>query len=144
VGALENLRYLVSNSDASANSAVGLAGGFQLATRLTSAGSPISNMCEEVGLEPLDEADVRGLVQFNKNAAGEDIAREAWLLAGGHPFLVQALLVEVERKGWPLDIADRAHLSSVLEPHIRRWATDIGSDGTNTTVVANDGRGRAQ
>jgi Putative DNA-binding domain/AAA domain len=126
VGVLENLRYLVSNSTAAGKVSVGLAGGFHLASRLTTAGSPIANVCEEVGLEPLVQHDVSDLAKrgFSRKDS-ESVAHDVWASGGGHPFLVQALLLEFKRKGWPLKVADHTHLTSVVEPQVRRWVEDV-------------------
>jgi Putative DNA-binding domain len=127
LAALENLRYVVSNSRVAGSCSVGLSGGPRLKERLRSAGSHVTNVCVDMGLSPLDRRDVGELVAigFVGDHAGE-IADFVWDRVGGHPYLAQGLLEAVEEAGWPLNDAMQHAFASNVEVAIENWIRDAG------------------
>lgn len=133
VAALENVRYLVSNSSVASSTTVGLVGGMHLAPRLTSAGSPVANVCDKIGLGPLTYEDVVELVSLGIDGPDrEDVTEVVWRLAGGHPYLDQSVLAEIVVGGVPMTRDRVDELTGQLEEFVRRWiddakAGDLGS-----------------
>lgn len=130
VPALENVRYLVSNSTVADESSVGLAGGMKLVSRLDSAGSPIANICEEVEIEALNRTDLMTLVLAGfRDPLAAAIEEFVWYSAGGHPYLGQGLLAEIQRSGWPLKPGHMERHAAMLEGVVGGWIDDAGAGG---------------
>lgn len=94
--ALENLRYLVSNSSVADTASVGIAGGVDIEERLQAVGSSVMNVCRLLDLEPFTHADVRNLVALRDSWDVDRISTQMIRLTGGHPYLAQRLLEEHE------------------------------------------------
>lgn len=98
---LENLRYLVSNSSVTHGLSVGLIGGPKLEQSLAAVGSSIANVCWPVCLLPMERDDIGRLVDIGApKELCQAITARIWEVAGGHPFVAQALLEAMEAHDW--------------------------------------------
>jgi hypothetical protein len=125
--ALENLRYLVSNSQVASKVSVGLAGGADLEQRLRSAGSSVLNVCRIIDLAPLSDSDIERLINMATGWDAAAISRIVIPLVGGHPFLAQRLLEEFELSNLPRALTPgvRRDALRLVESNMRRLPPDV-------------------
>jgi hypothetical protein len=134
--ALENIRWLVSNSPAARFASVGVVGGMSLVRRLRSAGSSISNVCRPLTLVPLDDPATAQLIRLGFPDARRDLVNAMRTYAGGHPYLAQLFLSAAETSGWPIPSKARELLEDELERRTVTWLGDLSEPARNEVTRA--------
>ena len=122
---LDNLRYVVSNSPVAGEASVVIGGGLELVLRLRSSGSSLTNVCYPVEMRPLTEFDLESLVSLQvPEPERKRVSRYLRSEAGGHPYIVQALLESmpdrVPSEIVPSMASARAEIIGRLAPQIGR------------------------
>lgn len=140
--ALENLRWLVSNSPSARFASIGLAGGMNLVSRVRSAGSSISNVCTPLALPALSDTDLTSLISLGFPKPKGDLVGAVRSYAGGHPFLAQLFLATVESSEWPLLPAEQTILEEELGRRAAAWLGDLHAPARDELLRAAMGGGQ--